>query len=232
MTAAIISVGASVLLATRFKGRDIAPGRTTRDVEPTAVESRQNELASRVLPSAIPPRLPAAPIDARTEGVNESAERTRQLVKILSEVNTQPGELTPEKADQWKQHLEQVIEQGRSAVPALEQYFDSNANVQFDTGESGDLLGEPTLRIALLKILFDIPTPENVQLQEKVLQSTTDPAEITLLARQLEAQEPGEHYRSIIQAARRALQDSNKGLADRDRGSLLAILDGYGIPAK
>lgn len=230
MIAAMIIVGGSVFLATRYKSPDIAPGRTTRDVAPTAVESRQNELASRGLPSAIPPRQSAARIYPGTG--SESAERTRQLVQILGEVNTQPGELTPEKADQWKKHLEQVIEQGRSAVPALEQYFDSNANVRFDTGESGDLLGEPTLRIALLKVLFDIPTPDNVQLQEKVLQNTTDPAEITLLARQLEAQEPGEHYRSIIQAARRALQDSNKGLADRDRGSLLAILDGYGIPAK
>jgi hypothetical protein len=91
-------------------------------------------------------------------------------------------------------------------------------------------LGEPTLRIALLKVLFDIPTPDNVQLQEKVLQSATDPREIAVLAKQLEQQEPGEHYRSIIQAAKRGLDNSQ--LADQDKAPLIKILEGYGIPTK
>ena len=150
---------------------------------------------------------------------------------MLGEI--QPAELTPEKADEWKRHLEEVIEEGKAAVPVLEAYLDSNENVRFDTGSATNLLGEPTLRIALLKVLFDIPTPDNIRLQEKVLQTTTDPQEVALLARQLEQQEPGEHYRSIIQASRKALQEANNSqFGAGDTTPLVKILEGYGIPAK
>ena len=142
------------------------------------------------------------------------------------------GELTPEMADQWKRNLEELIEQGKAAVPILEEFFQANGDIRFDSIAGGNLLDEPTLRIAFLKVLFDIPTPDNVELQERVLQTTTDPNEIALLARQLELQEPGAHRDVIIQAANTALQLANNGgSSSGDASQLTKLLADYGIPA-
>jgi hypothetical protein len=159
---------------------------------------------------------------------SEPTDKSLQLVRALTEVSLQPGELTTEKADQWKQTLEQLIEQGKAAVPALEEFFQSNGDVRLDSIPGGNLLDEPTLRIAFLKVLFDLPTPDNVELQERVLRTTKDPAEITLLARQLELQEPGEYRETIIQAASAVLAQNGQ-LPDRDAAPIIKLLADYGV---
>jgi hypothetical protein len=91
--------------------------------------------------------------------------------------------------------------------------------------------GSPTLRIAFLKVLFNIPAPENVELQEQVLRTTTDPDEIALLARQLRLQEPGKHRELIIETARAALARARNGqLPGRDTSALVEVLEYYGVP--
>jgi hypothetical protein len=84
------------------------------------------------------------------------------------------------------------------------------------------------LRIAFLKVLFDIPGPANVELQARVLKTATDPAEIALIARQLEQQEPGKHEGMIIEAAREALEIARNGeLPGRDTRPLVELLTKY-----
>jgi len=225
MMAAIVVILGLALLTIPLRGPKLTAGRTARETQAPTDRSGPGEVVS------IQSARTAASKNLMNQSGFESSEKTKELLKVLGEI--QPDDLTKEKADRWKQHLEQVIEEGRAAVPVLEEYFDSNENVRFETASGANLLGESTLRIALIKVLFDIPTPDNVALQEKVLQTTTDPEEIALLARQLEQQEPGEHYHSIIQAARRGLQESRNGqLAHHDTASLVSILEGYGIPTK
>jgi hypothetical protein len=154
-----------------------------------------------------------------------------QLVKTLSEVNLQPGELTPEKADKWKQNLERLTEQGIAALPVLREFFQRNDDVRFDSRSAG-LLGEPTLRIAFLKVLSDIPNPDNVDLEEQILRSTADPDEIVLLDRQLEMQEPGKYRELVIEASKLALQKARDGgLTSRDTAPLVKLLERYGVTA-
>jgi len=43
--------------------------------------------------------------------------------------------------------------------------------VRFDSGPGTNLLQEPTLRIAFIEVLFNIPSPDNVDLQEQLLQA-------------------------------------------------------------
>ena len=174
----------------------------------------------------------AEPNNALQTAAAEKTEKAIQLVKALSEISLQPGELTPEQADQWKRHLEELIELGTASVPVLEQFFQTTGDIRLDSIAGGKLLEEPTLRIAFMKVLFDIPTPDNVELQERLLQITTDPDEIALLARQLELQEPGEHRDLIIQAANTALNLAHHGaLPSRDPSRLNKVLADYGIPA-
>jgi hypothetical protein len=177
------------------------------------------------------PSPPVLPVVA-TPSEAERAERARQLVKSLSEVSLQPGELTPQKVEKWQRNLEELIEQGTPAVPVLREFFERNEDLRFDSGSRTNLLGElgePTLRIAFLKALFDIPAPENVELQEQVLRTTVDPEEIALLARQLDLQEPGKYRQVIVEAARAALQKVQSGaLPGRDPRPLVKVVEEYG----
>jgi hypothetical protein len=152
-----------------------------------------------------------------------------QLVESLAEIDVRPGALTPEKAAAWQQNMAELLNEGRAAVPALAEFFQKNIDVRFDAGPEKNLLGEPTLRIAFLKLLFDIPDPENVELQAQVLQTAVDPDEIVLIARQLELQEPGKHRDAIIGAAKRALENAES--ANRDTPPLLTLLKQYDEPA-
>lgn len=102
--------------------------------------------------------------------------------------------------------------------------------MRFDSGAETNLLGDPTLRIAFMKVLFDIPTPDNVELQEQLLRTTTDPDEVALLARQLELQEPGVYRGIIIKAIKDSIMMAKNGeLPDRDVTPLFEILAQYGI---
>lgn len=191
-----------------------APFGTDHPVRPTSEAGKapksggSNRGAERGSPDSVALRAPSPdltlpkvppPIDAR------------DLVRSLSEIRVQPGELTPEKADKWRENILMLINQGTEAVPAVEDFLQSNVDQRFDTGSGTNLLGEPTLRIALIKVLLDIPAPANVELQGKLLRTTNDPDEIALLARQLELQEPGKFREASIKAASAALVRVGKG---------------------
>jgi hypothetical protein len=170
----------------------------------------------------------ATPSVAAVPSESERVELARQLVKNLSEIHLQ-GELTPEKADEWQRHLEELVEQSKAVVPVLQEFFQRNEDLRFDSGSGTNLLGYPTLRIAFLKVLFDVPAPENVDLEQQVLRTTTDPDEIALLARQLELQEPGKYGELIVQTAKVALEGARNGQwPGRDAGPLAKILEQYG----
>lgn len=157
----------------------------------------------------------------------QPSEKARQLVKSLGEID---GELTVEKADKWKRNLEELIEEGKAAAPVLAEFFQSNLNVKFDSGGGTNLLESPTLRVAFIKVLFDIPTPDNVDLQEQVLRSTTDPEEVALLAHQLELQEPGVYRGVIIKAIKSSVIKAKNGeYPGSDVTPLFEILAQYGI---
>ena len=87
---------------------------------------------------------------------------------------------------------------------------------------------EPSLRIAFLKVLFDLPGPANLELQKQVLETATEPDEIALIARQLERQEPGKHEAIIIEAAKEAMEFARNGkLPGRNTRPLAELLDRY-----
>jgi hypothetical protein len=173
------------------------------------------------------PQLDVAPLASNSPEPRPPVDAS-ELVKRLNEINLQPGELTPDKANEWKQDLVELIEQGRAAVPALREFFQRNEDLRFDANSGTNLLGESTLRTAFMKVLFDIPAPENVELQIEVLRNTTDPDEIALLARQLELQEPGEHREAILNAASAALERARNGeLPGRDTDQLVKLIKSH-----
>lgn len=156
------------------------------------------------------------------------SERTKQLVTTLSEIDVRPGAVTPAAADTWQRNLAALQDFGIEAVPAIAEYFQKNTDVRFDAGPGPNLLGVSTLRMAFMKVLFDIPTPDNVDLQLQVLAVTNDPDEVVLLASQLDMQEPKKHRLLVIDAARRSLASARQGqFPGRDTGPVAKLLQTY-----
>ena len=205
----LLGSGAVALLLVASKHRrpaDQAPVTNAVEEQPAPEAPRPAKRATEDTP---PPVEPMA-LAAESPEVDRDAI-ARQLIKDLSEVNLQPGELNREKAEKWHREFEQLIEQGTAAVPPLREFFQSHADVKFDSAAGTNLLGEPTLRIAFMKVLFDVPAPDNIDLQEEVLRTTTDPGEVVLLARQLEQQEPGKYRDIIVSTARESLAQIKSG---------------------
>jgi hypothetical protein len=203
-----------------------------RAVEP-AIPPAQNDQAPETSEATAPVIPPTGPSPVETVTAPTNSDRSavaRQLVKRLSEVEMQPGGVTPESAAKWHQDLESLIEQGTAAVAPLQQFFQSRVDVRFDSGPGTNLLEESTLRIAFIEVLFNIPSPDNVDLQVQLLHDTTDPDEVALLARQLEAQEPGKYKELIVWAAQTSLQQARSAQwPGRKTEPLVKVLNNYGV---
>jgi len=198
-------------------------GSSQEELTNPAVETRPVSASpkggrSSAVPTTLGPKtVPAVP---------EPSPDAGQLVKTLAAVR--PGTLTSDSAAAWQQNLTKLVNQGNEAVPALAEFFEKNEDVRFDLGPGPNLLGEPSLRIAFLKVLFDVPGPANVDLQKEVLKTATEPDEIALIARQLEKQEPGKHDGDIIEAAKEALEFAQSGkLPGRNTRPLVELLEKY-----
>lgn len=224
---AIIGLGAIVLVLIAAKHSKV-DGQRSKLTEGKPLPASSDAAGNAAFQWAPAPLAPSTETEAPSEP--DRVVVARQLVKSLSEVNAQPGQLTPKKAGEWKHELEQLVEQGTAAVPPLQEFFQTHADIRFDSGSVSNLLEEPTLRIAFIEVLFNVPSPDNVNLQEQILRNTTDPDEVALLARQLELQEPGKYRDLIVLTARVALDQARTGQwPGRDAGPLVKILDQYGI---
>ena len=88
------------------------------------------------------------------------------------------------------------------------------------------------MRIAVLKLLMDLPGPENLELQEQALRTSTDLDEIVLLATQLDMQEPEKYTQVIVDSVIAALDREQSGKSPaRDVSPLVKILKKYQTPA-
>lgn len=172
-------------------------------------DSRAEDSRTEPGKAAQPDSAPVNVIPERPRA--ERLEHARQLVTTLSQVDGRPGAFTPEKAEAWRRDLLALLDEGTAAVPAIAEFLQTNVDVRFDSGPGTKPLEERTLRLALIRVLFDIPTPDNVDLQVQVLRVTRDPDEVVLLAHQLEMQEKGKHRDAIIAAARASLDSVRKG---------------------
>ena len=151
---------------------------------------------------------------------------TRQLVASLTQLDFSPQSLTAEQAAQWKLGLQQLVQQGGAAVPAIQEFLEQNRD--WDLG-GGSPLGYPSVRAALLDALQQIGGPEAQALMLSTLQATAMPAEVARLARYLEQQSPGQFREEIGSAVRETLAQAAAGqLRGWDVGPLFQVLQDYG----
>jgi hypothetical protein len=153
---------------------------------------------------------------------------------LLASLQLDPaqGPITPERAAQWKLTLQQLVQQGAGAVPAISEFLEKNLDFSFASMSGGDLLGKSSMRMALLEALQAIGGPEALMASAQTLQTTSDPREIAWLARSLEQQAPEQYRQLAVTAANEALAMAAAGkLPGRDVGPLFEVLQQYGGPA-
>jgi len=106
--------------------------------------------------------------------------------------------------------------------------LDQKVDVNFGKG-SGDSIGAPTLRTGLLESLRQIGGPEAIAASRQILQSSSNPLEIALVARNLEGAAPGQYRQDSMDAAVSGLNAAAQGqMGNTDVGPLFQALQAYG----
>jgi HEAT repeat protein len=158
----------------------------------------------------------------------EPTLQTRQLVSGLVKLEPQNGILTDDYAKRWKQNLQQLVQQGSTGIPAIQEFLRQNLDYAFgDTGRQ--LLGYSSARGAMIDALAQIGGAQAVSAMTGVLQTTGDPREIALLAQSLEKLDPGQHQQEVVNAAEQALALAREPKSPTmDVAPLFEVLQKYG----
>lgn len=229
---ALLSVGLNVyLLSHRASPPVTAPA--SGDASPIKL------LTTASLPITNPPpasvaasptiKPPAANPPTTAASANLSAS---ELVTNLATIDLAHGPLSSEKAAAWKQSLRLLAAKGQEAIPAIRDFLAGKQDVTFDVSGAAELLGVPSLRLALLAALEEIGGMEAVGVAKSTLQAATDPVELAVLARFLDHAEPRTHRAEIIRAAQSTLARAASGNWDgRDVAPLFEIMRTFGSPA-
>jgi hypothetical protein len=201
---------------------------------PSANQSSPGQSKPATSPVSGSSPAPAASTNAETPKT-EPGQSATQLIASLSQLQAGKEPLTQERADAWKQTLQQLAQQRAAAVPAIRDFLQKNADITFDSEADRNLVGVPSLRVALLQTLQSIGGPEALAVSLQTLKTAADPAEIATLAMSVEQSEPGKHRDEILGAAREALSQAAAGkLEGRDVAPLMVVLkqfDGPDTPA-
>ncbi len=197
-------------------------------------ESGDPGATAAVAPSAgQPPPRPRATVATPAPGLPrvEPTPETRALVSALANLDLK-APLTAEAAAAWKENLARLVQNGPVALPAIQEFLSLNKDLNFESVPGGaGLLGSTSLRMSLLEALGNMAGPEALAVSAQVLQNTTDPREIALLANNLERQAPEQYRDAVLAAARAAMAEAGTGkLTGKDIGPLFEVLRNFGGP--
>ena len=158
----------------------------------------------------------------------EAMPEMRKFIEYLLHPGAGGGPFTEEHAVIWRENLRRLIQQGGSAVPAIQEFLDKN--LDFDFGQVGQkMLGYSGARAAMIDALGQIGGADAINSMADLLRKTADPREIAQLARNLEKVDPGYHQQEALDAARETLLMAGEGnLAGRDVGPLFDMFTKYG----
>ncbi len=217
----LIGIGLFLLLVPREQVRPPAdqPGntvarRTSEGAKPSGGAQRTPSLGPAASHSTFGRPLPnLGPEDSWTAGRYEESpaqpveppQRSWELDALVAKVKNAQA-LTPEGAKDMKRLLRELRKQGVAAVPAIRDFLRSKEDVDFDKMSGSELAEHHTLRQALFDTLKQIGGDEAIAVSLEQLGGNLDPAEIAMLARNLEEAAPGVYRDEAVRVASNALQ--------------------------
>src|SRR6266436_738847 len=164
-------------------------------LEPTPGIPTVSPQPSNSIPASASPSVTRPPPSLATATLTEPTAQSRALVASLTRLD-QSSSPTAEQATEWKTNLLQLVQQGATGVAGIREFL--GKSVEMDFGPNGrQMLGYTSARAAMFDALQQIGGPEAVSAMTGVLQTTADPKEIALLAKNL-AQQDTEQYRGEV----------------------------------
>ena len=158
----------------------------------------------------------------------ESTVEAHEIIARLTRINLSSGALTWEQANDLRESFTQLARQGRAAIPAVREFLERNLDLDFAELNAAKAVGYSSLRIGLLDVLRQVGGPDAVAAFRGVLQTTADPLEIALVARNLEEAAPGQYRQDALNAARDTLAMVAEGnLSIRDVAPIFQMLQNY-----
>ena len=150
----------------------------------------------------------ASPIQSQTAALPQVSEPAQHIPALVSLVALFKGvqELTPERVGEMTRLLKELHKQGAAAVPAIRDFLRARGDINFDQLKGSELAPTHTLRQALFETLRQIGSPEAIAALAEQLQGNREPAEIAMLARNLEKVAPGVYRDQAVRVASDALQ--------------------------
>ncbi|MGZ4962978.1 MAG: hypothetical protein ACXWKG_03865 [Limisphaerales bacterium] len=187
--------------------------------EATATSGSEADAHKAPLLGAINPDGPA----------DMSGATPKKIVEDIVTVTSLTNEVTAADAKKFHDGLNELVRKGAASVPAIQDYLDKNLDSNYGTVKGAEELGYSSVRHALLDTLKQIGGPESEGAMVHVLQTTAEPNEVGELAKDLEAQAPGQYRDQILQAAREALDMAYNGQlgSNIERGPLFRVFQNY-----
>lgn len=124
--------------------------------------------------------------------------------------------------------LRELHDGGPDAVRSIAAFLRGGQDVDLARIGGGELVGERTLRQALIDTLLQIGGPEATAAALVELGATHEPIEIAMLARGLDADEPGAHAEAVLQAIDDTLRWAGEAPETPDLAPLFGLLQTYG----
>ena len=192
--------------------------------EPQEV-SRQDAVDATMATGHAVSRSHAAAAKSAIPTSSEVNPQVKELMTRLTAIGSLKGPITVQQAEAWKQALSDLAAQGPAAVAGIRDFLAKNEEIDFRRLPGGILLGELSMRIALIKTLDQIRGTEAQDLMVQTLGASTVPLEITLLGNYLEQQAPGQYRSETLNAAGEVFNMAAQGqLPDLDVGPMLQML--------
>jgi hypothetical protein len=188
--------------------------RTPEEAKPSIGAQKPRSLGLRDSRFALGQHLPDATVgDDRSTGRHaesqaqpvEPPQHSWELDTLVAKVKNAQT-LTLESAKDTKRLLKELRKQGVAAVPAIREFLRQKEDVNFDKISGGELAEHHTLRQALFDTLRRIGGAAAMAVSLEQLGGNQDPAEIAMLARNLEEEAPGVYRQQILQTTSSALQ--------------------------
>src|SRR5262249_19078471 len=148
------------------------------DAEPREVALSQFISVSQPPPTVVPPASRPVPSTQPAVARVEPSPYTRQLVASLTNLDLGRGTITREQAQQWKEGLHTLTQQGVAALPAIREFLEQNQDLNFAAVSGGGLMGQSSVRAGLIDALRQIGGPEATALMLQTMQTTALPSEI------------------------------------------------------
>ena len=196
----------------RTRAADVAAGGSAPETGPNPAESS------------------SGPSPDGSQVTSQTSRYTKSLVGRLAGPDFSQGAITEEQAAEWKQTLQDLTDQGTNSVAAIREFLAQNIDLDFTSNASVNLLGQSSLRLALINALSQIGGPEATAALFETLNTSALPAEIQNLAQALEQLAPGQYRQQSLKAAVDVLNLATSGRlpGDLDVGPLFKLLQTYG----